>query len=549
MDADLLLRGGPVWTGRTDRPDAAAVALHAGRVVALDHAADELAGPATRVVDLDGRLALPGFIDAHVHPVQGGTGLLGCDLGEQPVDESAYLQALAAHAAASATAPPPGDWVRAAGWSMSAFPGGTPTRQSLDRVLPDRPAFIPNRDAHSAWVNSRALERAGIDRSTPDPPGGRIEREPDGTPAGTLHEAAMELVSRLVPPQDDASRVQALLRAQEHLHGLGIVAWQDAIVGDYAGWGDLYATYLRAAGDDLLTGRVTGALWWDRHRGLEQVEELVDLRAGGTVGRFRPLAVKIMQDGVAESFTAGMQEPYLDGNGRPTGNRGLSYVEPDVLSEAVRLLDRHGFQVHVHAIGDRAVRETLDAFEAARAANGPSAGRHHLAHLQVVHPDDVPRFAALDLTATVQPLWACHEPQMDELTLPFLGEPRGGWQYPFADLLHSGARLAAGSDWPVSSADPLAGIQVAVTRVAADGDGTAYEPFLPDQALGLADALRAYTAGSAYVTHDDDAGVLRPGARADVVVLDRDLFAGPDDEIATARVDLTVVDGRVVHER
>ncbi|HLK95378.1 MAG TPA: amidohydrolase [Nocardioidaceae bacterium] len=545
MQADLLLQGGPVWTGCADHPDADAVALQGGRVIAVDSDAAALAGPDTRVVDLAGRLALPGFIDAHVHPVQGGLGLQGCTLTELPDDEDAYLRALAAYAGTQ----PPGDWLRAAGWSMSAFPGGTPTRQSLDRAVPDRPVFVPNRDAHSAWVNSRALELAGIDRDTPDPPGGRIEREPDGTPSGTLHERAMELVSVLVPSADDEQRLQGLLRAQEHLHALGIVAWQDAIVGSYAGWGDPYPAYLRAVRDDLLTARVTGALWWDRNRGLEQVDELVELRAEGTTGRFRPLAVKIMQDGVAESFTAGMQEPYLDGHGHPTGNRGLSYVEPELLAEAVTLLDRRGFQVHVHAIGDRAVRETLDAFAAARVANGPSAGRHHLAHLQVVHPDDVPRFSELDLAANIQPLWPCHEPQMDELTLPFLGEPRGSWQYPFGDLLRSGTRLAAGSDWPVSSADPLHGIQVAVTRRRTDGDPTAYEPLLPDQAIGLSDALRAYTAGSAYVTHDDDAGVLRPGSRGDVVVLDRDIFSRPVDQIASAGVDLTIVDGRVVHER
>jgi predicted amidohydrolase YtcJ len=545
VQADLLLQGGPVWTGCADHPDADAVALQGGRVIAVDSDAAALAGPDTRVVDLAGRLALPGFIDAHVHPVQGGLGLQGCTLTELPDDEDAYLRALAAYAGTQ----PPGDWLRAAGWSMSAFPGGTPTRQSLDRAVPDRPVFVPNRDAHSAWVNSRALELAGIDRDTPDPPGGRIEREPDGTPSGTLHERAMELVSVLVPSADDEQRLQGLLRAQEHLHALGIVAWQDAIVGSYAGWGDPYPAYLRAVRDDLLTARVTGALWWDRNRGLEQVDELVELRAEGTTGRFRPLAVKIMQDGVAESFTAGMQEPYLDGHGHPTGNRGLSYVEPELLAEAVTLLDRRGFQVHVHAIGDRAVRETLDAFAAARVANGPSAGRHHLAHLQVVHPDDVPRFSELDLAANIQPLWACHEPQMDKLTLPFLGEPRGSWQYPFGDLLRSGTRLAAGSDWPVSSADPLHGIQVAVTRRRTDGDPTAYEPLLPDQAIGLSDALRAYTAGSAYVTHDDDAGVLRPGSRGDVVVLDRDIFSRPVDQIASAGVDLTIVDGRVVHER
>ena len=545
MDADLLLRGGPVWTGRADRPDARAVALAGGRVVGLDDDAEATAGPGTHVVDLAGRLALPGFIDAHVHPVQGGVGLLGCDLSDQPDDEQAYLQALTAYAATATD----GEWLRAAGWSMSAFPGGTPTRHGLDRAFPDRPVFVPNRDGHSAWVNSLALRRAGIERSTPDPPGGRIEREPDGSPSGTLHEAAMDLVSAQLPAPGADELVQALLTAQEHLHRLGVVAWQDAIVGGYAAWGDFYATYLRLAGEDRLTARVTGALWWDRHRGLEQVDELLDRRARGMVGRFRPLAVKIMQDGVAESFTAGMLEPYLDGHGGSTGNSGISYVEPAILSEAVRLLDSHGFQVHVHAIGDRAVREALDAFAAARAANGPSTSRHHLAHLQVIHPDDLPRFAELDLTANLQALWACHEPQMDDLTIPFLGEPRTRWQYPFGDLRRHGTRLAAGSDWPVSTADPLHAIQVAVTRVMTGPGRSDYQPFLPEQALGLADALRAYTAGSAYVTHDDDAGVLRPGARGDVVVLDRDVFARPADEIAAARVDLTAVDGRIVHER
>jgi predicted amidohydrolase YtcJ len=227
VQADLLLQGGSVWTGREDRPDADAVALQGGRVVALDSEAASLAGPDTHVVDLAGRLALPGFIDAHAHPLQGGLGLQGCTLSELPDDEDAYVRALAAYASTQ----PAEEWLRAAGWSMSAFPGGNPTRQSLDRAVPDRPVFVPNRDAHSAWVNSRALELAGIDRDTPDPPGGRIEREPDGAPSGTLHERAMELVSVLIPPVDDEQRLQGLLRAQEHLHALGIVAWQDAIVG------------------------------------------------------------------------------------------------------------------------------------------------------------------------------------------------------------------------------------------------------------------------------------------------------------------------------
>jgi predicted amidohydrolase YtcJ len=545
--ADLVASGGTVWTGRADEPDARAVAIRAGRVAAVGEP-DEMSaliGRDTRMVDLAGRLAVPGFIDAHVHPVHAGIDQLRCDLAEPPVDEDAYVAAVAAYARES-----PGPWVLGGGWSMAAFAGGVPTRQALDRAVADRPAYFPNRDRHGAWVNSRALELAGVDAATPDPPDGRIEREPDGFPSGMLHEGAMDLVGRLVPAPTRDEQVAALLIGQRQLHAMGVVGWQDAIVGDYAGSGDIWPAYVHAATSDLLTGRVTGALWWDRERGLEQVEELLERRQAGTVGRFRPLAVKIMADGVVEGFTAAMLDPYLDGAGRATDDVGRSFVSAERLRAAVVALDGHGFQLHVHAIGDRAVRDTLDAFEASRAAHGASAGRHQIAHLQVVHPDDVGRFAALDVIATVQSLWACHEPQMDDLTLPLLGADRGGWQYPFGALHRLGTRLACGSDWPVSSPNPLLAIRVAVTRIEPGTDGP---PLLPDQALSLATAMRAYTAGSAYATHDDDAGVLQVGARGDLVVLDRDVFAGSLDEqvagLESAQVDLTVVDGQVVHER
>jgi predicted amidohydrolase YtcJ len=255
--------------------------------------------------------------------------------------------------------------------------------------------------------------------------------------------------------------------------------------------------------------------------------------------------VKIMQDGVAENFTAGMIDPYLDACGCQSGNRGLSYVDPADLAEQVSRLDIAGFGVHVHAIGDRAVREALDAFDAARASNPVSRGRHHIAHLQVLHPDDIPRFAELSVTANMQALWAAHEPQMDELTIPFLGPERSARQYPFASLLRAGARLAAGSDWAVSSANPLEGIHVAVNRALPDAEPGA-EPLLPGQALTLAEALAAYTAGSAYVNHLDETGAVAPGYLADLVVLDRDPFTGPPGEIASAAVALTYVEGQQV---
>ena len=538
MHADLLFTNGPVLTpeGRT----ATAVAVTGDRITAVGHAeVHDLAGPGTQVVDLAGRLLLPGFQDAHVHPVPAGLELTQCDL-----TGTRTAQDTLATVRAYAEAHPEREWITGGGWSMEAFEGGTPTKELLDSVVPDRPVYLPNRDHHGAWVNSRALELAGVTRDTPDPADGRIERDASGEPAGTLQEGAMQLVGRLTPPTTPGDRLAALLHAQRHLHALGITAWQDAIVGRFAGMADPSDAYLTAARDGSLTARVAGALWWDRERGAEQIPELVERRAALSHGRFRAGSVKLMLDGVAETGTAALLDPYLDKCGCATGNRGTSFIDPDQLPKYVVELDVLGFQCHFHALGDRAVRNALDAVEAARAANGPSDTRPHLAHLQVVHPDDVARFARLGAVANIQPLWAAHEPQMDELTIPFLGPERALWQYPFGALLRSGATLAAGSDWPVSSPDPLHGIHVAVNRVEPGGTGPV---FLPGERIGLAEALTAYTAGSAYVNHLDDTGRVAAGALVDLVVLDRDPFAAPPEEIAETRVALTYVGGAKVY--
>ncbi len=512
-----------------------------GRVARLGPAGELDPPPGTTTVDLAGGLLAPGFTDAHVHTVQGGLERIRCDLSEVDETRDAYLAAIEAYADAHPDLP----WILGGGWAMPAFEGGTPLAADLDRVVPDRPVLLPNRDHHGAWVNSRALELAGITRDTPDPPHGRLERDADGRPSGTLHEGAMHAVARFAPDVPDAEYDRALLAGQAHLHSLGITGWQDAIVGAYAGMDDPGPAYLRAARAGTLTGHVVGALWWDRDRGLEQVASLVERREAYSHGRFRATSVKVMQDGVAENGTAALTTPYLDRCGHPTGNAGHSFVEPALLREAVRRLDAEGFQVHVHGIGDRGVREALDAFE----GTDPTR-RHHVAHLQVVHPDDVARFARLGVAANIQALWACYDDQMVELTLPFLGEERARWQYPFGDLHRAGARLVAGSDWPVSTPDPLAAIHVAVNRTAygaSDRSGT--DPFLPDQALGLEVAFAAYTSGSAWVNHRDDAGALAPGRVADLVVLDRDPFAGPASEIGAARVMSTWIDGKPVHEQ
>ncbi|MEU9996229.1 amidohydrolase [Streptomyces sp. NPDC048370] len=539
--ADLVFTHGPVHTGDPARTRASSLAVTGERITAVGHDdVRELIGPDTEVVDLRGKLLLPGFQDSHVHAVFGGTELAECDLtGTVGVQD--YLARIREFADAHPDRP----WITGGGWSMESFEGGLPTRQLLDSVVPDRPVYLVNRDHHGAWANTRALELAGLTRESVDPVDGRIEREADGTPSGTLQEGATGLVSRLVPPSTPAARLAGLLRAQELLHSLGITGWQDAMLGVYGGNPDPSDAYLAAARAGTLTARVNGALWWDRERGAEQIDELVERRRELAYGRFRADSVKIMQDGVAENFTAAMTTPYLDGCGCATANSGLSFVDPVALRSYVTRLDALDFQVHFHALGDRAVREALDAVEAAVEANGRRGNRHHLAHLQVVHPDDMERFAHLGAVANIQPLWAAHEPQMDELTIPFLGPERASWQYPFGSLLRAGATLAAGSDWPVSSPDPIAGLHVAVNR---KEPGTTDERvFLPEQRLDLTTAVAAYTAGSAHVNGHDETGTLRPGMLADLVVLDRDIFTAPAEEIAEARVDSTYVGGARVY--
>jgi predicted amidohydrolase YtcJ len=539
-----LFTGGSVFDGHRHLPGHSLL-VDDGRVVAVltPDDLDRLDRRDHEVVDLAGGLVSPGFTDAHVHPIQGGLERLQCDLTEGSTRDE-YVAMVRDYAAGF-----DGTWITGGGWAMAAFPGGTPSAADLDTAVPDRPVFLPNRDHHGAWVNSRALELAGITADTPDPADGRIERLADGSPQGTLHEGAMDLVARLMPLPEPGEYAAGLVEGQRYLFSLGVTAWQDAIVGAYAGMADTGRTYGEAIANGDLVADVVGALWWDRELGPAQIPDLVERRRTQSGGRFRATSIKIMQDGVCENFTAAMLSPYLDGHGHSTANAGHSFVEAEELKEVVVALAAEGFQVHVHAIGDRGTREALDAFAAARGADDL---RHHIAHIQVVHPDDVPRFAELGVAANAQALWATHEPQMDELTVPFLGDERATWQYSFGGLHRAGARLVMGSDWPVTSPDPLAAIHTAVTRTAYGEEGPAgNEPFLPEQALDLSTAFAAYTSGSAWVNGRDrldGAGVLAPDHVADLVVLDRDPFVGPPDEIGAATASSTWVGGRRVFD-
>jgi len=351
----------------------------------------------------------------------------------------------------------------------------------------------------------------------------------------------MGLVGELAPEPDQAEWQAAIERGQAHLHRLGVTAWQDARVSPA-----MLAAYRAVAERGRLTGRAVAALRWDVEAGDTQLAQLVELRRAGTVGRLRASAVKLFADGVFENRTAALLEPYLDGDGRPTRNLGISMLGPEELARVVTALDGLGFDVHVHAIGDRAVRDTLDAFQTAAAANGRRDARHQIAHLQLVHPDDRHRFRRLGVVANAQPFWSCRDGYMRELTLPFLSPERAGWQYPWASLRRAGAVLAFGSDWTVSTANPLLEIQVAVHRVDPnDHDG---EPFLPGERVDLPAALDAFTIGSAYALRlETETGSIAHGKLADLAVLDRDPFDPDAGPIGDARVLATLVEGQPVH--
>jgi hypothetical protein len=534
--ADLALTGGRIYTVDARRSWAEAVAIRGGRIVFVGSDEDAKAhiGPDTKVVELEGRLVMPGFQDAHIHPISAGLEAQSCDLnGLETVEE--YLVVIKQYADAH----PDAAWITGGGWLMSAFgPGALASRKLLDGVVPDRPVYLSSADGHTVWVNTKALEVAGITNKTPDPPDGRIDREPKtGAAVGSLQEGASALVASKMPPVSDEQREAGLRYAVKYLNGFGITAIQDASVNEE----DL-ETYrkLDDAGD--LTLHVIGSIWWEREQGVEQIEGMKRLRSEYTKGHVDAGTVKIMQDGVMENYTAALLEPYVI----PSKSRGIPMVDPEKLETAVTQLDAAGFQVHFHAIGDAAIRQSLDAVEAARKANGDLGHRHHISHLQLIDAADIPRFRELGVGANFQPLWAYADEYITELTIPFLGPERSAHMYPIGSVQESGATVAFGSDWSVSSPNPFEEMETAVTRLGALGERT--EPFLPEEAITLPEAIAAFTINAAYTNRlDKDTGSIEAGKRADLVVLDRNLFEIPASELSDVKALVTLFEGKPVH--
>jgi predicted amidohydrolase YtcJ len=541
--ADLVFHNGAVYRG-DGQWDRGPVAVSDGRIVAIGADAADLISTAVRVIDLAGGSLLPGFQDSHVHPLLGGAALLGIDLS--PVhSHSEYLNLIEQYALAHRDEAV----LQGAGWYGDLYPGGFPHRRDLDAVVTERPLILTSHDAHGMWVNSAALDAAGIDSETADPAGGRILRDDSGAPTGVLLDTAMGLLGDLMPAHDEAYLRQAMLAAQKRLHSVGITAWQDAMVGQTDLGQDPFPVYEELIGEGLLTARVVAALWWDRDRGVEQIDELVRRRAlaEGLPG-ITAATVKIMQDGMIENQTAAMLAPYA---ATLPEDRGPSMIDPAVLTEATIRLDALGFSIHFHAVGDRAVRECLDAVEAARQANGRTPGRHQIAHLDIIDEADIARFRELDVAANVQMLWARRDTEIVERKLPLLGSDRERFHFPFASLEQAGARLAAGSDWPVSDPNPLWAIHTGVHRTApaedvhARGDEALTVPLEPVEALSFQTALDAYTLGSAWVNGlDGFTGAIRTGFAADLVWLDVDISAG--NQLGSAGVKETFVNGATV---
>lgn len=533
---DLVLRNGTLYTVNPNQPWAQAVAIDDGRIVAVgsDEEIAALAGSGTQIIDLHGRLMLPGFQDSHIHPIGSGVEASACNLnGLAGIAE--YRSTILQYATNNPDVP----WILGGGWSMSVFgPGATPSRLILDELVPDRPVYLSSQDGHTGWANTVALALAGITRDTPDPPDGRIDRDPNtGEPIGSLQEGAMRLVTAHIPPTTPAQNAAGLQYSIDLLNAFGITAIQDASVNLEA-----LATYVEAQQQGRLSLRVVGSIWWERNNGLEQIADIINLRDRFTSDLIDAGTVKIMQDGVMENYTAAMLEPYLI----PSGTSGIPMIAPESLNQIVTELDKNNFQVHFHAIGDAAIRQSLDAVERAQTANGKLGNRHHISHLQIIDPADIPRFESLDVIANFQPLWAYNDEYITELTLPFIGEERGRWMYPIKSVMDTGATVAFGSDWSVSSASPFLQIETAVLRKDPTDDNA--ETFLPQERIDLESAIKAFTINAAYVNRlENVTGSIEAGKFADLVVLDQNLFDIEPDRISDTSAVLTLFQGQAVH--
>ena len=538
--ADLILSGGRIWTADAAQPWAESIAVRGDRIVFVGPStgADAFRGPQTQVIELGGRLVTPGFNDAHLHLVSGAVTLERVDLIEAQ-DTAAVQAAIRTFAAANPQRP----WVLGRGWLYGSFAGGLPTKEQLDAAVSDRPAYMVCYDGHSGWANSRALALAGITKDTKNPEHGEIVKDPKtGEPTGALKEAATALVERVIPATSADERYTLMRRALKQLSAQGITSVQDAGYPGAEPAGEV-PLLERLLAEDALSVRIRSALRIEPGAVDRAVAAAVALDRGHRGPWLRFGTIKGFVDGVIESHTAAMLEPYSDD---PSKGRGEANWDPAALDAAVAAADKAGLQVYLHAIGDRGVRMALDAYERAARANGPRDRRHRIEHIETIAAADYPRFKALGVVASMQPLHANPDLNNTAVWSRNAGPDRAGRGFSWGNVERAGGRLVFGSDWPVVTSDVFRGLYVAVTRKTREG--TPPGGWLPEQAVTLESALRHYTSDGAWAAYEEaERGSLTAGKWADLVVLSHDLFAGPPEKILETRVLLTMAGGRIVH--
>jgi predicted amidohydrolase YtcJ len=528
MSADLVLYNGKLYTMDDRRPHAAAIAIRDNRILAVgdDVSMRNLLRHGGTTIDLRGRCVVPGLIDAHLHFEWLSLGLKNVDAETPTLDEA--LRRVAQRAAATAA----GAWIRGHGWNQNAWGGAFPTRSDLDRAAPDHPVYLTAKSGHAGWANSLALKLAGVGASTPDPPGGEIVRDEKGEATGIFLEDAMELLGKAIPLVSVAELADAMRDAVSLAHRAGLTG-----VHDFDGARALQAWQtLKERGELKLRVSKTIPVYLQEHA------IALGIRSGFGDDWLRINSVKTFADGALGPRTALMIDPY---EGEP-GNRGIAVTDKEEMIENVRKASQAGLSSTIHAIGDRANHDVLDVFETVRGEEHRRGDgtrlRHRIEHVQVLHPDDFERLAKIDVIASMQPIHATSDMLMSD---KFWGKRSAG-AYAWRTQLDAGARLAFGSDAPVETFDPLAGIHAAVTRRRADGS-PGPDGWYPQQRLSVHEAVLAYTVGAAYASYEEDRkGSLTPGKLADLVILDRDIFKIEPMDILHAKVVATIVDGRFV---
>ncbi len=529
--ADLIITNAEVWTGDTERPRAEGIAVVGERIVAVGSAADIEAwrGPQTRVIDAGGKLAIPGFNDAHVHFINGGR-----QLDEIDLKDAATPQEFARRIGERAKQTPSSEWILGGGWDEQGWdPPDLPTKELVDTVTPSTPVFVNRYDGHMALANSVALRLAGVTSKTPDPPGGTVVRDSQGNPTGILKDAAMGFVNKVIPPMTAELRLRAAKRALEHAASLGVTSLHD-MNPSYA---DM-ALYMTLAENGELTARIyvspMETEWADLARiGIRRAFGSPYLRLG---------AVKGYADGSLGSTTAYFFEPYTDA----PHTRGLLSDEMQpvaAMRERLMKADQAGLQLCIHAIGDQGISTVLDIFEEIEKAHGARDRRLRIEHAQHVAPKDFDRFARLQVIASVQPYHAIDDGRWAEKRI---GPERIKTTYAFRTFLDKKVRLALGTDWPVAPLNPLPALYAAITRATLDGKNP--DGWVPEQKITLEEALRSYTMGSAYAEFQEkDKGSIAPGKLADLVILAADIFSIPPAALRDVKVDTTIVGGKVVY--